>query len=149
MLSIYFRNLFITVFLFLFLPKILFGQDQILGKWLTASKRAHIEIFKQGDKYYGKIVWIRDPVDPETNKPWLDKFNPDKSIRTKPVMEMVILKNFNYYKNDREFRDGTLYDPRKGVTYKGKMWLSDNNTLRMRGYVLIFFYETEKWTRVP
>lgn len=123
------------------------AQDKIIGKWLTSDNRAHIQIFKDGEKYYGKIVWIKDPNDPATGKPWLDKGNPDRTLRTRPVMGLVMLNNFVYDKDEGEFKGGTLYDSRKGETYKGKMWLSDTNTLKMRGYVWIF-YQTEKWTRV-
>ena len=37
-------------------------SDQILGYWFTGEKKAKIEIFKYGDKYYGKIVWLKDPL---------------------------------------------------------------------------------------
>ncbi|MDX5321854.1 MAG: DUF2147 domain-containing protein [Bacteroidota bacterium] len=32
--------------------------DDVIGVWLTGKKTAHVEIFKTGKYYYGKIVWI-------------------------------------------------------------------------------------------
>lgn len=33
-----------------------FAQEQILGKWLTQNKDAIVEIYKEKDKYNGKII---------------------------------------------------------------------------------------------
>ncbi len=36
------------------------GADDILGVWNNQEKDAKIEIQKCGDKYCGKIVWLKD-----------------------------------------------------------------------------------------
>src|SRR5216683_476809 len=38
------------------------GQgDQIMGTWNTAEDKAQVEVFKQKDKYFGKIVSLKEP----------------------------------------------------------------------------------------
>ena len=49
--------------------------------------------------------------------------------------------------DDDEYVSGKVYDSRDGKTYDGKLWLSENNSLKMRGYVGVFF-KTETWTRI-
>jgi hypothetical protein len=33
------------------------ASDDILGEWLSEKKDSRIEIFKQNNTYFGKIVW--------------------------------------------------------------------------------------------
>ncbi|HRZ76207.1 MAG TPA: DUF2147 domain-containing protein, partial [Bacteroidales bacterium] len=42
--------------------------DDLIGKWLNADKDAHIQVYKEKGKFYGKIVWLKEPIDPETGK---------------------------------------------------------------------------------
>lgn len=121
--------------------------DRILGTWLTADKRSEILIYKEGNLYYGKIVWILDSIDPKTNKPWTDVLNPDPDFRGRLVSGLTILSAFRYEPGFGKYQGGSLYFPRNGKTYRGKMWLSDANTLQMRGYVFIF-YQTDEWMRI-
>ena len=62
--------------------------DDIIGIWLTAGKEpAKIQIYKSGEKFYGKIIWLKNPAD--NGKPKVDGNNPDKSKRSNPVMGLV------------------------------------------------------------
>jgi uncharacterized protein (DUF2147 family) len=47
--------------------------DNVIGTWLTEDKEAHVEISKTNNVYNGKIVWLKDPNNPKTGKPWLDE----------------------------------------------------------------------------
>jgi len=44
------------------------GSDDILGVWNNQEKDAKIEIQKCGEKYCGKIVWLKEPNYPEGSK---------------------------------------------------------------------------------
>jgi uncharacterized protein (DUF2147 family) len=136
----------ILFIILLFIANLLTAQtpDKIIGKWLTADKEAHIEIFYAAGKYYGKIVWLKQPINPKTGKAWLDDKNPDESKRNLPLMGSVLLKGFE--KKGEEFINGSIYDSRDGKTYTGKIWI-ENNTLKLRGYWGMF-YVTESWERV-
>ena len=37
--------------------------DEVIGTWLVGNSKAKIKIYKNGTKYYGKIVWLREPTD--------------------------------------------------------------------------------------
>ena len=96
--------------------------DDIIGIWLTGGKEpAKIQIYKSGD--------------------------PDKSKRNSPIIGLVMLTDFKF-DGDDEWKGGDIYDPESGKTYSSFIYLKDNNTIRVRGYVGIsLFGRTETWTR--
>jgi len=134
------------LFLLLFISTISFGQNQIIGKWLTQDKDGYVELYQLKGKYFGKIVWIKSPNN-EKGKPKVDEKNPNPALRNTPVLGLVFLKDFVYSASDKEWTNGTIYDPKSGKTYKSTVWLTDNNTLNVRGY-WGFIYSTAVWTRV-
>ena len=56
----------------------LIAQDLTHGLWYNEKKSAKVQFYKQGDKMYGKIVWLKDPL--LNGKPKLDKTNPDDGL---------------------------------------------------------------------
>ncbi len=122
----------------------------VLGKWLNEDKDAHIQIFMKGDKFFGKLVWIKIPIDPETGKPKLDKHNPDPELQKRPSLGLELLTNFVF--DDDEWEDGEIYDPKTGKTYSCYMEFPDDDNLdnlKIRGYVGISLLgKTTYWTRV-
>ncbi len=120
--------------------------DAIVGTWVNASGKGHIQIYKQGDKYYGKLVWLKEPNDAQGN-PKLDVKNPNASLRTKHLLGSIILRDFVY--DDKEWNSGRIYDPQNGKEYKCFLRLKDSKTLNVRGYVGVSLLgRTETWTRV-
>jgi len=121
-------------------------KDDILGKWLNSSGEGQIEIYKRGDKYFGKLAWIKEPND-EKGKPKTDQKNPTESLRGKPILGLEILKNFVF--DDGKWSDGTIYDPKSGKTYSCKLSLKDSNQLSIRGFVGVSLIgRTEVFKRV-
>ena len=121
-------------------------RDDVVGKWFSSSGGAQIQIYKKGDKYFGKIVWLRKPND-ENGNPKTDIRNPDPSLRSRPAVGLEILRNFTYAGNG-EWEDGTVYDPKSGRTYSCKMSMSDPDKLDIRGYIgFSMLGRTESWTR--
>ncbi len=120
--------------------------DDIIGVWLTrGNEPAKIQVYKAGEKYYGKIVWLQNPTD--IGKPKLDKNNPDKSKQNQAIVGLVILKGFRF-DGDDEWEDGDIYDPESGKTYSCFLTLKDKTTLKVRGYIGIsLFGRTEVWTK--
>ncbi len=121
--------------------------DDIVGVWLTAGKEpAKIQIFKSGEKYFGKITWLTYPE--ENGKPRIDNNNPDRTKRNNQIIGLVILNGFQF-DGKEEWEDGRIYDPENGKTYSCYLSLKDRITLNVRGYVGIsLFGRTETWTRV-
>src|SRR5699024_5058198 len=107
-------------------------------------------------EYSGTIIWLKQPKYPAdydnealAGKPKVDIHNPKESLRSRPVMGMKVLTHFKYSADDNNWHDGSCYDPTDGKTYDCKMWLkegSDGQTLKVRGYVWIFF-KTQTWHR--
>jgi uncharacterized protein (DUF2147 family) len=120
--------------------------DDIIGIWLTGGKEpAKIQLYKSGEKYYGKIIWLKNPT--ESGKQRMDVNNPDKSKRSNPIIGLVMLTGFKF-NGDNEWKGGDIYDPESGNTYSSYLYLKDKNTLKVRGYVGIsLFGRTETWTR--
>ena len=124
-----------------------FKADDILGVWLNEDKDAHVEVYKDGGHYFGKIIWLKDPIDEETGKPKLDDENSDEALQNRPVMGLLLLKDFVFDKD--EWDDGTIYDPKNGKTYSCYMELRSKDELKIRGYVgITWIGRTTYWSRV-
>jgi uncharacterized protein (DUF2147 family) len=128
-------------------------SDDILGVWTNEEKDGRIEIFKCGEKYCGRIVWAKEPNYPEGSKegppgtPRLDHNNPDPQLRKTPIMGLQIVHDF-VYAGDNSWKQGKVYDPKNGRTYRGSMTLVSPNRLDLRGFIGIsLFGRTTVWTR--
>ena len=121
--------------------------DLILGVWESGSGKARVKIDKQGDKYVGRIVWLREPNN-EEGKPKVDKNNPDEKLRNTPLLGYRMLKDF-IYTGEKNWEEGTIYDPENGSTYSCEITMTDDNTLDVRGFIgLSVFGRTDVWKRV-
>ena len=67
-------------------------SDAILGVWLEEEKQSKIEIYKKGNSFFGKIIWLKEPLD-ENGQVKLDKENPNPSLRKNPINGLIILKD--------------------------------------------------------
>jgi uncharacterized protein (DUF2147 family) len=137
----------ITFFLIGYLS---FAQDAeaIVGVWEPSNGKVKVKIDKIDDKFYGKIVWLREPIDPDTGEAKVDKNNPDESMQDVPIKGYRMLKDF-VYKGDGVWEEGTIYDPQNGTTYDCVINLKDENTLDIRGYVgMKTFGRTDTWRRL-
>lgn len=122
--------------------------DDVVGTWLNEDEDAHIQVENRDGKYFGKVVWIKDPIDPETGKEKLDKLNPDESLRSRPRLGLEILTNFEFDGDDR-WEDGKIYDPKSGKTYSCYMKFINQDKLKIRGFVgVTLLGKTTHWTRV-
>jgi uncharacterized protein (DUF2147 family) len=122
--------------------------DRLLGVWEPSNGKARVKIEKIGNKYYGKIVWLKEPNDPATNQPKVDAKNPDASVRNVPLKGYRMLKDFTY-SGSNQWENGTIYDPENGSTYKCVIKMTDANTLDIRGYIGIeALGRTDVWKRL-
>ena len=122
--------------------------DMLLGVWIPKKGDSRIKIEKIGSKYFGKVIWLKNPNEEGTNTPDTDDKNPDPALRAVPILGLRIMKDFEY-EGDGVFKSGNIYDPNKGKTYCGKITIVDNNTLDLRGSICGFSLlgRTETWTR--
>ena len=123
-------------------------SDAVVGTWLNGTQKGQVEIYKKGGTYFGKLVWLKEPNDPNTGKPKTDIKNTDASKRNRPLMNLNIMYNFKY-DGANVWSDGKIYNPEDGKEYNCKMTLKDPNTLDVRGYMGISLIgKTQTWTRV-
>ena len=137
------KTTFLLVFSILILQTNSFansGPDVILGEWLSQEKDGKISIYKQGDKYYGKISWGKTPGRKDAK-------NPDAKLKNRDLIGLVILQDFKY--TGSAWENGKIYDPNSGKTYDCILKVKDNNkVLDIRGYVGVpMFGRTATWTR--
>ena len=113
--------------------------DAILGLWRTKDDKSTVEIYKCGAHYCGKIVDLKyklyPPDDPEgmAGKERIDRNNADAALRVRPLQGLLLMEGFHF--NGTLWRDGTIYDPENGKTYKCKIRLTAEGELKLRGYV--------------
>lgn len=122
--------------------------DKLEGVWQPSDGRSYVKIDKIGNKFYGRVVWLKEPND-DKGEPRVDENNPDKALRSTPLKGYRILKDFVYDEEEEIWKDGTIYDPKNGTTYNCKIELTEENTIEVRGYVgSAVFGRTDTWTRL-
>ncbi len=125
------------------------GKNQVERTWFDEKKTCKIQIYLAVDgRYYGKMVWLNEPIDKKTGKPVVDKENPDENQRNQPLLNSIMLRGFTQDPNNPNvYTGGTVYDADNGKTYCGKITFK-GNTLEMRGYLcsIPLFGRTEVWT---
>ena len=104
------------------------AQD-VIGKWKLADGTAIVEVYKSGDSFNGKIVWLQNPTDSD-GTPAKDDNNPDKSLRSRQIMGLNMLSGLK--KTGDEYSGGKIYDPGNGKTYNCSMKV-EGDVLKVRG----------------
>lgn len=121
--------------------------NAIVGTWLTQDGTTKVKIESANGKFNGKIVWL-NPATDKNGKPILDTNNSDKTLQSRTLMGLPLLKNF-VYDGDNLWTDGTIYDPDGGDTYSCKITMNNDGTMNIRGYIgFSLFGRTEIWKRV-
>jgi len=120
----------------------------IIGIWYNEEKTSKVQIYQEGQKFFAKIVWLKEPIDPETGKPKTDKLNPDPKLKNAPRMGLIVVKDMIFNGSD-EWKEGTIYDPNNGKTYSSHIQFGDSpNLLKLRGFIGISLLgRTTYWTK--
>lgn len=123
------------------------SSEDIVGVWETGNGKARVKIDKVGDYYFGRIVWLKEPLNAE-GKPKVDKNNKDESKRNTPILGLRLVGGFKW-EGENRWEGGTIYDPETGNEYKCNITMVDRNTMNIRGYIGIsMFGRTDTWKRV-
>ena len=105
-----------------------FAQD-VTGRWKLEDGSAIVEVYRNGDVYNGKIVWLQNPTEAD-GTPAVDSNNPDKALRSRKLIGLNMLSGLK--KNGGEYSGGKIYDPGNGKTYNCSMKV-DGDVLKVRG----------------
>ena len=105
----------------------LFAESDLFGYWLTPGS---IVLIENCDKQLcAKIetIFVEEGRDP---KSILDDNNKNKSLRSRTIVGINVLSGFLIKGSEqREFKDGRIYDPRRGREFKASIYLNDNGTV--------------------
>jgi uncharacterized protein (DUF2147 family) len=134
-------------------------EKTIYGLWETEripeedeQDVAHIRVEpckSNPKKVCGHIVWTEIQIDPETGRPPQDKFNPDKSLRKRPMLCIQTLMDFEPSGEMNTFANGRLYSPRSGRSFKGIAVLNGPDHLQLKGSVFFgLISRATTWKRV-
>lgn len=135
---------YLTILLLIMCVVLGASAQSIEGRWKTVDDvsgkaRSVVEIFKEGDNYFGKIIKFfpepgddPDPVCTECK----GKKNGQKIVGLQIIEDMEM-------QSDGKLDDGKILDPENGKVYDCKMWVEEG-TLKVRGY-LLFLYRTQTW----
>jgi uncharacterized protein (DUF2147 family) len=117
------------------------------GTWLTEAGTSRIRIADCGGALCGNIVWMKEPIDPETGKPRADKNNPDASKRGRPLMGVAIVIGMKPSGADKW--SGQVYNAEDGKTYSGSITMVSASALKLEGCALAgLICKAQTWTRV-
>lgn len=115
------------------------GPTDILGPWTTQGGDSQLELFKCGEKICGKIIRLKVPTyidakDGPVGKIKVDRKNPNPELRNRPILGLQVAKGLTP-KGNKQWVNGTCYDPQSGKSYKCKMKQVAPKRLELRGYI--------------
>jgi len=119
------------------------GEPSILGTWLTDDHKALVSVNRCGEWWCGRISKV---LDNRPGVPKTDVNNPEPSLRGRPIMGLLVLTEFR--REGRRWTGGRAYDPKTGSSYRSKLELNADGSLKVTGCIL-FFCQSKRWTRVP
>jgi uncharacterized protein (DUF2147 family) len=120
----------------------LFAESDLFGYWLTPGS---IVLIENCDKHLcAKIetIFVEEGRDP---KLILDENNKNKSLRSRTIVGINVLSGFSIDDTEQKnFKDGKVYDPRRGREFKANIYLKEDGSLKVEG-CLAFICDDEEW----
>ena len=118
-------------------------QSDILGRWRTTQHGGVVEIYHCGGALCGRVV---DSERLRANPNLLDERNHNRTLRSRRVMDLVVLHNFTG--GPERWTGGPLYDPATGDSASsGSLRLLSRSTLEVKGCLAAFLCRTQRWTK--
>ncbi len=109
--------------------------EDATGVWRLQNGKVTVRVAPCGGNLCGTVVALKKPRD-DKGRPRLDKENPNKALRSRPVIGLTIMSNMKPNGDGRW--TGTIYNPDDGNTYQSKMKLQNANTMKVDGCVMVF-----------
>lgn len=114
------------------------------GTWLTQAGDAKVRIKSCGSALCGTIVWLKQPIDPNTGRPQVDDKNPDPARATRPIVGLQIFADMRPVSQGKW--SGQIYNADDGKTYASSVSYTGPTTLLIEGCVGALC-GGETWTR--
>lgn len=122
------KKCFISM-MFMLTPLCAVLAQDVVGKWKLEDGSAIVEVYRQGDVFNGKIVWLQNPTEAD-GSPAVDNKNPDSKLRSRRLIGLNMLSGLKKVGN--EYSGGSIYDPGNGKTYNCSMKV-EGDVLKVRG----------------
>jgi uncharacterized protein (DUF2147 family) len=113
------------------------------GQWRSQTEDGVIEIYDCGEKLCGRGMPTPEQRAAAVNL--RDVKNPDPALRSRPLNGIEVLQGFAG--GPKVWTGGSIYRPQDGKTYKGRIELVDDNTLKLTGCVMEPFCKSIIWKR--
>lgn len=116
------------------------AADAITGVWEVAEGDGHIEIYRCGEKYCGRIVWLKEPNYPADDKgnmpgmPLVDRQNPNRALKERPLVGLQLMEGY-VFRGNSLWNDGRIYNTENGKTYSSLISLKSSDSLELRGFI--------------
>ena len=129
-----------------FTSSLINAQSAVLGTWkaiddVDGEPSSHIKIYEEEGEVKGKIIKIYDEPEDIT----CELCPGDK--KNKPVVGMEII--WDMKNKGEECTGGRILDPENGKTYKCRLRVADDGTLKVRGYIGVpALGRTQTWHRL-
>jgi len=137
---------FLHLLILIAFSTITYAQNGVEGVWQAIDDRdnepsSHIRIKVDNGVLTGTVVKLFD-VEPD-----ILCTNCKDAKKDQPVIGMEII--YNMKEDDGTWEGGRVMDPEDGKVYKCKLYLEDNDTMKLRGYIGIpALGRTQTWYRV-
>jgi uncharacterized protein (DUF2147 family) len=119
------KNIIMSLVILLPLMAFSVKPDDIVGIWLTEKNEAKVEIYKTGNEYFGKVIWLKEPND-KKGIPKKDINNPDPAKRHNNALGLLVIKNLQF-KNGKWV--GNIYGPKYGKEAPCSLQINGKNEL--------------------
>ena len=125
------------------------SADNILGEYsvLHDGQESRVLVYmEQGRTYGARVVWLKNSTDKDGNKR-LDRKNPDKSLKSVPLDQVVILTGMKYDAAAKKWSGGKVYDPARGIRANAACLFGSDGKLHLTGS-LFGISETVVWEKL-
>lgn len=115
------------------------------GVWLTEKGDARVQVSRCGASLCGKVVWLKEPIDPATGKAQVDDKNRNVALRNRPIIGLQLFIGMR--STGPNAWSGQIYNADDGQIYDSTIAQSGPDRLEVRGCVGPLC-GGETWTRL-
>jgi uncharacterized protein (DUF2147 family) len=120
--------------------------DAIMRVWKTPDKDGKMQVLKNADGYYGKMISGSDLMEADGKTYKKDVNNADPALKTRILKDYTLIWGLVY--QDGKWLGGKIYDYENGNTYNVNVEIKDS-VLYMRAFMGVpMFGKTVKWNLV-
>jgi len=106
------------------------SSDKIIGIWELEDKTSKMEVYKEGNTYYGKLLFGKDVMNEDgTSKK--DIHNPNQELRENNIIGSTYITNLKF--TGEEWEEGNVYDSTTGKLWNCYVEIKDED-LHFTGY---------------